>query len=72
MRSIFGLLYITLFFSYIATALFIVFHVVRYSLKRSTALFGVMFFLVVFSILAFTNAVIFLSLPIDELLPRSF
>ena len=68
----FGLLYTMLFFSYIATALFIVFHIVRYSLKRSTTLFGITLFLVVFSILVFTNALIFFSLPIDGLIPRPF
>lgn len=72
MRSIFGLLYTVLFFSYIAAALFIVFHIVRYSLKRSTTLFGVTLFLVVFLVLIFANALIFFSLPIDELIPRSF
>lgn len=72
MRSIFGLLYTLLFFSYIVTALFIVFHIVRYSLKRSTTLFGVTLFLVVFFILIFANALILFSLPIDELIPRSF
>lgn len=72
MRSIFGLLYTILFFSYIATALFIVFHIVRYSLQRSTTLFGVTLFLVVFFVLVFTNALIFFSLPINELLSRSF
>lgn len=72
MRSIFGLLYTILFFSYIATALFIVFHIARYSLKRSTSLFGITLFLVVFFVLVFANAIIFFSLPIDELIPRSF
>lgn len=72
MQSIFGLLYTILFFSYIATALFIVFHIVRYSLKRGLALFGVTLFLVVFTALIFTNALIFFSLPLDAILSRSF
>lgn len=67
-QSIFGLLYTLLFFSYVVVALFIVFHIFRYSLKRSTALFGVTLFLVVFLILLFTNALIFFSLPLNTLL----
>ncbi len=71
MQSIFGLLYVLLFFSYIVTALFIVFHIVRYSLKRGLALFGVTLFLFVFTILIFTNALIFFSLPLNSLLSSS-
>jgi hypothetical protein len=71
MRDLFGLLYLLLFFSYITAALFIVFHIARYSLKRSAALFGLTLFLVVFFVLIFANAMIFFSLPIDTLLPRS-
>ena len=72
MQSIFGSLYALLFFSYIITALFIVFHIVRYSLKRGLALFGVTLFLVVFFVLVFTNALIFFSLPLNAFLPHSF
>ncbi|OGI15613.1 MAG: hypothetical protein A3E38_01610 [Candidatus Moranbacteria bacterium RIFCSPHIGHO2_12_FULL_54_9] len=72
MQSIFGLLYTVLLFSYVIAALFIVFHIVRYSLKRSAALFGVTLFAVVFFVLLFTNAVIFFSLPIDTLFPYSY
>ena len=72
MRSIFGLLYTVLFFIYIATALFVVFHIVRYSLKRSSMLFGLALFLVVFFVLIFTNAIIFFSLPLDKMLVGSF
>ncbi|MDO8565770.1 MAG: hypothetical protein Q7S04_01110 [Candidatus Moranbacteria bacterium] len=67
-QSIFGLIYTLLFFSYVIVALFIVFHIFRYSLKRDTALFGATLFLVVFFILIFTNAILFFSLPFDALL----
>lgn len=67
-QLIFGLLYTLLFFSYVTAALFIVFHIFRYSLKRSSALFGATLFLVVFFILIFTNALIFFSLPLTTLL----
>lgn len=71
-QLIFGLLYTLLFFSYVVAALFIVFHIFRYSLKRGSALFGATLFLVVFLILVFTNALIFFSLPLNALLPPSY
>ncbi len=71
MQIIFGLLYTALFFSYIVTALFIVFHLLRYSLDRKSAVFTVTFFLSVFVILLFLNALTFFSLPLAELLPTS-
>ena len=71
-QLIFGLLYALLFFSYVVVALFIVFHIYRYSLKKSSALFGATLFLVVFFVLIFTNALIFFSLPLNTLLPASF
>lgn len=72
MRLIFGLLYTVLFLSYVIAALFIAFHFARYSLKRSSALFGITLFFVVFFVLIITNAWLFFSLPIDTLLPQSF
>ncbi len=72
MRSLFGLLYTVLLFSYIATALFIVFHIVRYSFKRSSMLFGITLFLVVLCVLVFINALIFFSLPMDKIFSNSF
>ena len=71
-QLIFGLLYALLFFSYVVVALFIVYHIFRYSIKRNSALFGAMLFLVVFFVLIFTNALIFFSLPLNTLLPASF
>jgi hypothetical protein len=66
MRPIIGLLYTLYFFALVTTALFIIFHLMRYSLNRKVALFGTLFFLTVFSILLFTNALIFFSLPIED------
>lgn len=72
MQSIFGILYLLLFFSYLAMALFIVFHIFRYSLRRHLALFGATLFIVVFLVLLTTNALIFLSLPLGTLFSHSF
>ena len=72
MRPLFGLLYTVLFFSYVATAAFIVFHIIRYSLDRKIAFFGVVLFVSVLAVLLFTNAMLFFSLPIETLLPVNF
>lgn len=71
MSLIFGLLYTVLFMSLIVTALFIVFHLLRYTLNRKMAVMSTLFFLTVFVILLIANAVTFFSLPLAELLPTS-
>ncbi len=67
MPSIFGISYLLLFFSYILIALFVVYHIFRFSLKRGTALFGVTLFSTVFFVLLITNTLLFLSLPFSDL-----
>ncbi len=69
MRFVFGLLYTFLFFSFVITGLFVVFHLLRYSLNRKVALFGTLLFVSVLGILLFTNALLFFSLPLEEMLP---
>lgn len=69
MRPLLGLIYTILFFSYIATSAFIVYHLGRYSLSRQAAIFGVALFMTVLVVLLFTNALIFFSLPLDSLVP---
>jgi hypothetical protein len=71
MQPIFGLLYTILFLSYIVTALFIVFHLLRYSIDRASTVFTVTLFLSVFIILLLLNALAFFSLPFESLLPIS-
>ncbi len=71
MQLIFGLLYTVLFFSFLVTALFIVFHLLRYTLNRKMALFSTTLFLVVFVILLMSNAALFFSLPLADLLPMN-
>jgi len=72
MKPIFGLLYTVLFFSYMVTALFIVYHILKYSLSPKTRLFGSLLFLGVLTVLLFTNALLFFSLPVDTLLPHNY
>ncbi len=71
MQLIFGLLYTVLFFSFVVTALFIVFHLLRYTLNRKMALLNTTLFLVVFIILLMSNAALFFSLPLADLLPMN-
>ncbi len=71
MQLIFGLLYTVLFFSFLVTALFIVFHLLRYTLNRKMAVFSTTLFLVVFVILLMSNAALFFSLPLADLLPMN-
>jgi len=68
MRLVFGLLYTFLFFSFVVTGLFIVFHLLRYSIDRKVAIFGTLLFVTVLALLLFTNAILFFSLPIEELI----
>ena len=69
MRLISGVLYTILFLSYTLTALFVVFHLLRYSIDRKMAIFSTIFFVVVFTILLFTNALLFFSLPLEKFFP---
>ena len=69
MRLLFGILYTFLFFSYVATALFVVFHLLRYSLNRKVAVLSTTLFLTVLCILLIVNAWLFFALPIDDFLP---
>ena len=71
MRLIFGILYTILFLSFVMTALFVVFHLMRYSLDRKMAILSTTLFLVVFTILLMSNAALFFSLPLRDLLPMN-
>ena len=71
MQFIFGVLYTILFLCYVMTALFIVFHLLRYSLDRKMAIFSTLFFVTVFTILLLSNGILFFSLPLESLLPTT-
>jgi hypothetical protein len=72
MKSLFGSLYLILFFSYIIAAVFIAYHIIRYSLNRTAMIFGLALFLSVFVVLLLSNITLFFSLPLDSLLPKNF
>jgi hypothetical protein len=72
MKSLFGSLYLVLFFSYVIAAVFIAYHIIRYSLSRTAMIFGLALFLTVFVVLLLSNMTLFFSLPLDSLLPKNF
>lgn len=69
MRLIFGILYTFLFSSYVATALFVVFHLLRYSLNRKMAILSTTLFVTVLFLLLVANALLFFTLPFENMLP---
>lgn len=69
MHSFFGILYAFMFLAYVGGGSFIVYHLLRYSPTRVGATIGVTIFLAVFLVLLFTNAMLFLMLPLDTFFP---
>ncbi len=72
MAFIFNLLYLVLILGLAWGALCIVFHITHYSIFRSRAAFGILLFGAVALVLFFTNALLFFSLPLADLLPKTF
>lgn len=68
MQTLLGLLYSLLFLCYVFAAIFVLFHLLRYSLNKHSGLIGALVFGVVAALLLFTNAILFFSLPFEELL----
>lgn len=69
MSQFFGLLYLVFFIGCVTAALFILFHLLRYALDKKMALFMSLVFTVVTLVLLTTNTILFLSLPLDTLVP---
>lgn len=67
MQLIAWVFYTILVLTYLSSAGFITFHILRYSLCRSNAIAGASLFLVVFGILFLTNVTLFSALPLDTL-----
>lgn len=68
MPQLLSLLYLTLFLGAVLTALFIVYHIVRYSLTKKSAVFGVTFFGSVFLVFLFVNAFLFFTVDWTSIL----
>lgn len=67
MQAIFDLLYLVVFMSYLLMSLFIVYHIVKYSISKTVTAFTLLFFLVGTALLLFANAILFFSIPFDQL-----
>lgn len=68
MQLIVWAFYSVLVVTYVASAGFIVFHIFRYSLCRTNAIFGASFFLTIFTLLFLINISLFSALPLDTLI----
>ncbi|MCX6765380.1 MAG: hypothetical protein NT136_00175 [Candidatus Moranbacteria bacterium] len=67
MIAIFGIFYLILFLFFTIAALFIVYHVIKYSFSKSVMVLTLTIFLSVFGALLFSNLMLFLSLRWDEI-----
>lgn len=67
MKEVLGLLYSILFICYVFAAVFVLFHLLRYSLNKQQGLIGAIVFAAVAALLLFTNALLFFNLPFEEI-----
>ncbi|MEK9173844.1 MAG: hypothetical protein AAB845_01100, partial [Patescibacteria group bacterium] len=71
MQTLLGLFYSLIFLCYVFAAVFVLFHLLRYSLNKRNGLIGALIFATVSALLLFINAFLFFSLPFEELLITS-
>jgi len=69
MTSIFTLLYGIIVVILILISIFIVFHLLRYTLNKTVMLASILFFIAVTSILLLTNIILFSALPLNAIFP---
>ncbi|MCD6149278.1 hypothetical protein J7J13_00645 [bacterium] len=67
MSNIIGIFYSVIFLSFALAALFIVFHIVRYSINKTSSLVMLVVFISVFSVLLISNMVLFFSVPWEQM-----
>lgn len=73
MQLFFGVAYLIFFAGIIIASLFIMFHLSRYAINRRLATGMTFLFVVVTSVLLFSNSMLFLNLPMESLmLPTNF
>lgn len=68
MTSAFGLLYLILLLIYFLIALFIVYHIVRFSLSKSAMALTLGVFLIGLGLLVFANLIVFLSIDWNKII----
>lgn len=71
MQLIAWIFYSVLTCACLISAGFIVFHIARYSLRRSNAMIGIVLFLFVFSLLLLSNILLFAGIPFESLASTS-
>lgn len=67
MIAIFGILYFILLLIYVLAALFIVYHIMRFSLNKGVMILTLVIFLSVLGALLFSNIMLFLTLRWDKI-----
>ena len=67
MELIAWIFYGILAFTCIVSAAFIIFHIFRYSLRRSNGIVGASLFILVFSLLFLSNILLFSSIPFETI-----
>lgn len=63
MLTIFGILYFILLGIYILAGIFIVYHLVKFSISKSVMMLTIGIFVSVFAVLLLTNITLFFSIP---------
>lgn len=68
-QSIFDLIYLLVFLSYLLLSLFILYHIIRYSGDRAVMAFTIILFLIGTLSLLLANSLLFFSIPFDQFVP---
>lgn len=68
-QAIFDTVYLIAFLSYLLLSFFIVYHIIRYSINKTTMVFTIAFFLIGTTLLLLANVLLFFSIPFDQLVP---
>lgn len=66
MAGIFGILYLLLIIIYMIMALFVVYHIVRFSFHKSVTALTLVIFISVFMFLLFSNLTLFLAVKWEK------
>ena len=72
MSTIFNIFYSVLFFIYIIISIFIVYHIVRYSINKKSSLIMLILFISIMLILVFINVQLFKSINFDKIFTNNF
>ena len=71
MTAIFGLLYLLFLLFVITASIFVVWHLLRYSMNKALSLALVIIFLIVTGILLLSNITLFTQIPFEEMFENS-